>query len=238
MGQLANVPDSTVLPKCDVLCRIASLKKVKSSTGKLMYKAEYRVVDDGEGRFKNLPIFDQYVIGSDKDPDADSDKTWIEAPGARNMKRLFKKLGLDTTKDVDDLVDESEDQEIGLSLTKYIEPEKRRDGSDNPFAGQPRNRVSNFWTPGEKEPQIFEEPDEDGAAVTTTAKAAKPAGKASAKKAAAAAVEEEEEESTGNGTTPPRAAKASAKAEKMLTCPECEDEFPKSEFGSHITEAH
>lgn len=253
-GQLSNVPESTVLPKCDVIVRVADLKKTTTSTKKLMYKAEYRIVDDGADRYKNNPVWDMFVIGSDKDPDADKEKTWMEAVGARNLKRLFKKLSLDTTKDVDDLIEEADGQEVGLSITRFIEPDrvKRRqaDGSvkevDNEFAGQPRNRITNYWTPGEKAPQIYAE-EEDGSEVEA---------KTAAKSAKKAAVTDEEEDATpspkaakpvaeeaGNGADPDASANgkaetktASAKKEKELACPECKDMVAKSAFMDHIAQ--
>jgi hypothetical protein len=226
MGQLENVPDSTVLPKCDVLARVAVIEKKHSNNGKLMYKAEYRIDDDGAGGHKNLPIWEQYLIGSEKDPEAEITKTWIEAPGARNLKRLFKKLGLDTTKDVDVLIVEAEGQQIGLSIIRFVEPDKKKqrgaDGVmrevDNEYAGQPRNRISNYWTPGEKTPQIFEEEDSGEAIETVAATKATTSAKAPAQAATKAAttakaapkhsaVAEEEETAA-----PSTAAKAASKA--------------------------
>lgn len=167
MGQLETVPDSNVLPKCDVVAKIADFKHTKTSTQKKMYVLELRIQDDGEGRYKNIPMWDRFYIGTDSDPEGEDPKTWQNSGYARTMKRLFKKLGLDLSKDVDDLIVEAEGQDIGISVVRFIEPDKvkkRIDGVltevDNAYAGQPRNRIVGYWTPGEKAPQIYAE-DED-----------------------------------------------------------------------------
>lgn len=239
MGQLDQVPESKVLPKCDVIAKIAEMKAFRTSTEKHAYKSEFRVQDDGQGRFENTPIFENYLIGNDKDPEANETKTWIEAPGARNLKRLFKRLGLDTTKDVDDLIQEAEGQEIGLSIVRFEEPAKKKvrtangfEEVDNPYAGTLRNRIVNYWTPGERTPHIY---DDEDASTPASASSGASASKPSQSKAAA----------KGNGSADdddvPAAKKQQASGGKqgnVVTCPQCEESVAKANFAQHVAQAH
>lgn len=185
MGQLNEVNENQVLPKMEALARIADFKRTKTNTGKLVYVMELRLTDTGDGRYVKAPVWVRFFIGTDKDPDGKLTPTWKESIAARDMKRLFKKLGLDTTKEVDDLIVEAEDQEIGISLGRRMQPmkikRKNPDGSfreeDNQYGGQWENRVNGYWTPGERAPQIA--PDEEETAHEPVAGASGTAAKPS-----------------------------------------------------------
>lgn len=262
MGQLDTVSENQVLPKMDALAKIADFKKGKTNNGKLLYTAEFRLTDTGDGRFVKAPLWVRFFIGTTDDPDAADKNTWAKSSSARDMKRLFKKLGLDTTKDVDDLIVDAEDQEIGIAVIKSQEKDTRkvRDASGNlveepnPYAGQWNNRVVGYWTPGERAPQIYADDEAHAAPATITkpavAKAAVvdedaiPAARPNGGAASASPKAPEAGAQGGNGHSADgmnggngaNVTPIKAKKEKMLTCPEdnCGAEIPKSDFLSHV----
>lgn len=85
------VPETTQLPQGMYRLEIEALDEAESSNGKVMFKVTFRVV---EGTHEGAPLYDNYVIGSDDDPQAERQETRDKAIGMRTMKRLFKAAGV------------------------------------------------------------------------------------------------------------------------------------------------
>jgi hypothetical protein len=122
-----------------------------------------------------------------------------------------------------------------------------QEDEEGDYAGQPRNRIVGYYSPGEKEPSIE---DEDG--TTSTAKATprtkpaatedepSPSGKRGPGRPSNAEKAAKVESGNGAAKEEQKAeAKAEAKAEKpaaekMFTCPDCKQDVPKSAFSAHM----
>ena len=59
---------------------------------KLMFVAKFRVVEPAE--FENWILRDNFVVGSDEDPECDDPATFDASIGAQRMKELFTKAGV------------------------------------------------------------------------------------------------------------------------------------------------
>lgn len=263
-----DVQESSLVPDgCyHVKCESITAKKTKEAN-KLMYDPVYRII--APKGFKGLPVFDHYVIGSDEDPAAKDPDTWKGAIGARNMKRAFKKMGLDVggTRDIDELINEAEGQELLLLVS--IETQKK-----GQYKGRKQNRIDSYYAIGEHEVGI-EEPDEDDdegdddedEAPSPKKRALKkksapaddddepedddeeeeeeeeepaPKKKAKAKKAPVEDDEddeEEEEESDEDEEDEPAPKKKAKKKGPLVKCSICKKDVPKDEFPDHV-EAH
>lgn len=218
------------------------LDETTSSTGKLMYKFTGRIIEGpfvtgGDlGEYAGCPLFENFTIGSNTDPDAVDPETWIGAVGARQMKQLFTEaglyapeLGLDT-KDVDGMLAAlNEVEAVGLYVQNKLEAAWANGAPVVTESGQPkmepRNRVNRFVSL-DKLPVL----NGRAAAAATTAppavkrpvgrppKAATPTPAVSSQQAAPAAV----------------AKPAPAKIDPLIACPACfTDGIKRSQFPAH-----
>lgn len=92
MGRQWNpdaVSESSQLPAGAYLFSVAEIEETRTKdANKLMYVAQLEVVEPHE--FVGLRQRDNFVIGSDADPDAEDPVTWSNAIGAKRAKQMFK----------------------------------------------------------------------------------------------------------------------------------------------------
>lgn len=249
-----DVPDTNVLPNCIVSATLETLAKgetkanERSSGGKLKYNLTARIT--APKALKGMNVFENYVIGTDDDPDAEENDTLIQSIGLKRMKRMFKAAGADMNTNAPPL-------KLFTSVkgkTVLFEIEKK--------SGQFPNNVVAVYAEGEETPRLL---DEDGEAVgpnggrpkRATAKPAAaaaeeeeeavevaepaPARRKVAKPAAAEAEESEGEEAPAPAPAPKAKAKATAAPAKLkdpVKCSACGELVERGEFDAHLEEKH
>lgn len=244
MGKNVNwddVPDSNVVPGGAYLLEISEMEETQTKAengAKLMYKVTLLTLEPIQG----MMLFENFVIGTDEDPDGDDPKSW-KGISARRMKAFLKAAQIPLAGDMEEVCETAKGNQF---VGKVVVTED--DGTRDPkYKGQLRNRITSYYAIGEKEPEL----EDDGGA-----QAAKPAAKkvtpAPAPKASAAApkaavapgkvvkkaapvpppVEEEEE-----APPPPPAPKkgGKAKAADLVGCGLCNEKVERSEYVAHIT---
>ena len=240
----SSVPDSSVFPGGAFELEIEELNEEASDSGKAMYRAVLR--SQGPS-LVGVPHFENYVLGSDEDPNADDPATMAASMGARNLKRLLKKAGVEMSSDLDDDCARAIGQHVIGVFTQFTEPDLRRDGTQNQYAGQIRNRVQVFAL-GERE--LGEQP---GVAPVAPAprqprapaavqprpahRAAAPAPRAAAppaRPAPAPATRPAAPPPPRAAAPAPRAAAPRAAASRQLKCTVCQEMVSQDEFGAHI----
>lgn len=207
-----GISASNVLPTGFYHCRVVELKETQSSdadgkTPKLMYKLTAEIMEPAA--YKGQRIFENFVIGTDDDPDAELLETWQASIGGKNMKRLQSKLNLAVgdEEDSDAFCEMVKEQEFVAQVQFYLD-----DGKKNAqYKDQPRNRTTAYWTVGEKPAKVTEE-------LPATAAPKATAGKGK----------------TATATKTTAAKPAAAK----LACnfPGCKEQKTKDEMPAHVKE--
>ncbi len=186
MGRNVNwgeVPDSAIVPDGIYLVTIEEVTEGMSGdsegrTPKLMYKAAHRIVEPVQ--FVNLPVYDNFVIGSDDDPNADDKATWAASIGARRMKRLAKTAQVGLFEDMELLCEQMKGQQVLAMI-----------GQQTTKRGSVLNQVNSYHTIGEcevgvTEPHAGARPAAKPAARPATLTSEQQIGRTAAKPAAAA----------------------------------------------------
>lgn len=229
------IPDSIVIPTGAVIFDIESIEEAHAKdSGKLMFKTQFRVAEGDPGT-ANLVYFENFVLGTDDDPMMQDPAT--VGPGARNLKNMLKAAGMDVSnEDLDEVLSAAIGKQVGAVVEMFLD-----DGKRNPqYAGQPRNRVSRWFQPGEREvgsangPRPAAKPVAKASAPTPAPKPPK----AAAPKARPAPPPDEDEEP---GEVPPaRPAKAPVQAQAppvaRVKCSLCNQLIPRAEFAAHVAE--
>ena len=117
-----------------------SVTESQSTTGKLMYVGLFRL-SDAHAEYAGVPLYENFVIGSDQDPDAQDPETWKKSIGARRMRQCFTAGGVAPSEDVDDMLDElNADGHDVMVLNQH-------EISTNPRTGEsgPRNKIVSFF---------------------------------------------------------------------------------------------
>lgn len=203
----SGVPKVGILPAGVMVFRIGTFERENTTNdGRWMPRVDLTVEEpaDAEG----LVHFEGFCIGMQDDPEGDEPSTWKKSFGARNLITMADAAGVETQVPPMELLDSLEGQLVGAVVGISTEPETdKKTGEPNQYAGQQRNRLNNWFTPGKREPYVKEDEDKPSAkAASAKAKAgvpakapakapAKPAPKAAPKPAPAkrAPVEEPEE---------------------------------------------
>jgi len=198
--------------------------------GCLLYKVQFRTEDD-------VPLFDQYYVGHEDDPNAEDPETWKRFPGQR-LGALLTAAG----------VTEADDAKIGRiikgkKLTLDVVKEKDNKGND-------RNNIKNFYsaagapklmTPGAKK-SIIKPPAATSlpspSAPPPPVRKAAPPPPAPEEEVADAATEGDGADAEEAGAPPPVKKKAAAAAVKEGTIP-CElcdpmQHIARSQYKAHI----
>lgn len=236
----STIPDpGTFFPDGAYELEIEELPEEVSTTGKAMIRGVLRSVGPD---MIGMPHFENFVLGTDSDPDGRSQEALIASPGARNLVRMLKKSGTELSNDLDDDCVRAIGQHVIGVFTHFIEPEIRK-GQANVYAGQLRNRVQ-FFALGERELGVTEAAPAAPApparrVAPAAARAVAPPARAVAPRPAAPAPARP---APGRAAAPaarpaPARAAAPAKKEQMLTCQLCPPEanqVPRSEFAQHV----
>jgi hypothetical protein len=174
----ATIPDSTIFP--DGIYRLKVVKVEETMTKeregkvqKLMYRAQSQVIEPAA--YKGLFYFENYVIGTDDDPEAEQLETWQTSIGGRSLKRFSKALGipLGDEEDSEGFCNTVKGQEY---LATVVQKTEEKEG---PYKGTIRNNTTAYWKLGEKEPALTNGAIKTATprATTTKTAAAKPADK-------------------------------------------------------------
>ena len=154
-----EIPDSNVFPTGNYHVQGVKLEEVLSVGGKLMYNCDVQIMDHPATKpFTNMHFFENFVIGNDDDLEATVAGTWVQSVGARRMKQMLVKAQVAEKADMDKICAGFAGCQFVISIQEYKEPAKTRDGQDNAYAGQLRNKSTAFFKIGEKEPSIDVKP--------------------------------------------------------------------------------
>lgn len=176
-----NVPDSNVFPDGIFRLKIEKIEAVmtkerEGKASKLMYKTTSKVVEPKA--HAGLLYFDQFVIGTEDDPEAEELLTWQTSFGARNFKKLCAKTGVPMADEEDEesYLNNLKGAEYLATIVQKIEPDKKNINGvevDNPYKGQVRNNTTAYWAIGEKDAALSNGHDKPATrgARTTAAKA-------------------------------------------------------------------
>jgi len=166
MTYLDEVPDlGALVPGGTYVVTIEDIEKgVSSGSGnkpqKLMYSMTVRITEP-EAYIDN-PLYDNFVIGSDEDPYAQSEETWKASMGARRFKQLVKASqvpldgvdsGMAPEDQTDQIIELVREQPVVVSVDVETD-----DGTRDPrFKGRKRNRTTGYYPLGTRTPGVVEE---------------------------------------------------------------------------------
>ena len=164
-----DIPDSGVLPDGAYQVRGEELRNEVTSTGKKMYsmQAVVELPEQQAGMF----VFENFVIGSEGDPQALQKDTWLKSIGARRWKQMMKAAQVPQTTNEAQVLAGFAGSVFTVVATTYTE-------KDGDYAGTQRNRF-NFYRVGTYAPGLAAKGAPKGAG-------ARPAGPAAAAMAAPA----------------------------------------------------
>ena len=232
-----SIPDSNIFATGDYLVQGIKLEEVFSKTGKLMYAMDVQVMDHpNTTMYSNMHFFENFVIGSNDDPEANVAGTWSQSVGAKRMKQMLTAAQVAEKSDMDKICAGFTGTQFIISISQYKEPETNRDGSPNLYAGQDRNNSTGFAKAGVKEPSI--------AGGQKTAVVQKPAPAPVAPPASPAMAAPAAPPAPAPAAPAPAAPAAPAAAPvttspvdanvQMLPCNVCGQQIPAAEFANHI----
>lgn len=234
-----GVPDSMVFPDGAYHVKIAELgeETMKGDNPKLMYRAEFRIVEPKA--FANMPKYENFVWGTDDDPNADDPETSKKSVGARRMKSMLKAAQVQFVPDMDELCAAAVGNELIIMITQKKEPETKKNritGVEEPnqYAGQIRDNISAFHQLGAVETNGTQAPK----AATRPAAPRPAAGAAPKPLAKPAAAPKPAPKAAGGGVA------TKTKAAETVKCTVayddgsvCGEVVPKSQYGAHV-QAH
>lgn len=151
-----NIPDSSLLPDGIFRLKLAKVEAVMTASrdgkaSKLMYKTMSQVIEPKS--HAGLMYFEQFVIGTEDDPEAEELSTWQTSFGARNWKKLCAKTNVPygDEEDEDTYLANLKGAEYLATVIQKVEPDKLKNGEDNPYKGRVNNQTTAFWSIGEKD---------------------------------------------------------------------------------------
>ena len=214
----ALVPDGVYV------LEVTGLEESQSQSGKLMYPGVFAVVEPVD--FAGYPVYENYVIGNDDDPNADDPATWKKSMGSRFMRTMLDKAGVPLDGDMDAVSAEAAGRQF-LAVIGQRETDR----------GTMVNQIRSYYALGEREVGV------SSGATPTTRPGPKPAPRA-APQAAAPRPAPRPAPKPAATPAPARAASAGARpaaapatrapAVKMLTCTICKKPVPRDEFADHV----
>ena len=159
-----DIPDSNVFPTGFYHVVGVKLEEVMSSAGKLMFASEVEIVDHpATNPYTGMHIFNNFVIGSDDDPEAQVAGTWAQGFG-KSYKQMIAAAQIAEQHDTEKQCASFAGTQFVWGLKVSVQAETNRDGSANQFAGNEQNNPTRFYKIGEKEPQIAPKKAVPGAA--------------------------------------------------------------------------
>lgn len=116
----------------------AKITEGASKSGKLMYTFVGKIQEHAE--FLGVPLYENFVIGSDNDRDAEDPDTWKKSIGAGRMRQCLNSAGIPPNEDVDEMI--ANEFVVGVNVGHEI--------TTNPNSGEkePRNKVLSFFAVG------------------------------------------------------------------------------------------
>jgi hypothetical protein len=218
-----DIPDSNVFPTGNYHVEGVSMEERESSTGKVMFAYEVVVKEHpATAPFTNMHFFENLVIGTEDDPQAEVPGTWMKGFGIK-MKQLIGAAQITEHRDVDKQCAMFPGTQFVIAIQEYKEPDKTRDGQDNPYAGQARNKATKFFKVGQKEPSLEKTIAAPVAAPAAVAPQAPPVQPAPVAPAAPQV------------PVPPPVTPAPAATGQMLQCNVCGVTVPAPEYAAHIS---
>lgn len=153
-----DIADGNIFENGIYLFEIKAFNDGKASTGKRMPKARFNCLEPANCR--NMTFFDQYVVGTDEQPE----DVIAGTMGARSMKQVFTAAQVAKGNNVVELMANSVGSQLLIQLNKYEE-------KDGEYKGTLKNRAVGMYKIGERE-----------VGITGDTKAKGPAPKSSAPK--------------------------------------------------------
>jgi hypothetical protein len=146
-------------------------KERDGHAAKLMFAVSSRVVEPEA--FKNMIFFENFVIGTEQDPEADELATWDTSVGGRQLKRLVQATGtpVGDEEDIETFGETMKGAEYLASIVQKVD-----DGSRDPkYKGTVRNVATRYWKLGATEPSVADAAPNGAAKPKATKAAAKAA---------------------------------------------------------------
>lgn len=209
-----GIPDSTNLLDGIYTFKVESMEPIETSTGKLALKVALRVTKgpNGTTASKGLTHYEQFTIGSNDDPQAREGNTWLSSFGAISLKKMCGKAGVKFAGDVEAVARELEGQKVSGRVVYTVQPKFNKDGTENPYAGNARSQVKDWY-------EVGAEP------AATDASPAKPkAAQAEPKKAPKAPPPPADDDDDDEEEEAPKAKSKSGKASKPAPADDDEDD--------------
>lgn len=228
VNDISETGASVLVPQGQYRCTVTINETTTQQAGKLMYVFAGRITE-AHPEYAGVPLYENFVIGSDSDIDAQDPETWKKSIGARRLRQCLTAAGVEPSEDVDEMIEAANGAEI-LVLNHH-------EISVNPRTGdkEPRNKVANFYPV----------PTDNGPAPPTTRPAARqtvptPATRSAPAPSAARGVAATARQS-GSGISGATAARVPMEPCDICIAdgkPPSEARFPRSEFVKHLREAH
>lgn len=198
----------------------------RTSNGKYQIRTTLRVVEPAQ--FQGTPHYENFVIGSDSDPEADDPDTW-KSYAAGRYKQLLKKAGVEPSGDIEGDAASATDQLVGGLVVQSIEPPIDRHGQPNAYAGRIRSQTQAFFRPGERETGV--DATTDGASASAPARPAAPRGAPTPQVPKKLSVAPPPQQAKPPAKPAPAAAPPKA---KTLPCPICQQPVVREQLGAHV----
>lgn len=144
-----SIPDlGAQLPIGPALVRIESLEDDEvTTTGKYQVVGIFRVLEPTE--MADQPVYERFVIGTDKDPAADDPLSW-RGFAAQRYRDMLLKAGVAPTGNTGKDNAEAAGQVLGIEVAHEVQRDMNRDGTPNKYAGNVQSRIKSFFRQGEK----------------------------------------------------------------------------------------
>ena len=127
----------------------------KSSTDKRMIRCTWKITEPEkyEGLFHN----ETFVVG--KDEPGRGMEIDAKAFGTRRFKEacIGSGVALKSGMELTSIANELNDRYVMILVNQYTEPDTRRDGSPNEYAGQIRARTNGFASTAMRQPEVFDQ---------------------------------------------------------------------------------
>jgi len=235
-----DIPDSNVFPTGVYHVQGVKMEEKISGNGKLMYAVDVSIMEHpATALYTNMHFFENIVIGTEDDPLAEVPGTWTKGFGIK-YKQLITKSQIAEKHDLDKQCASFPGVQFLVAIQEFKEPAKTRDGQENPYAGQPRNKSNRYYKISEKEPSIDKKPGVGPGAAPAVAPQAPPtlAQAAPVTPPAPAQVNPALVAAAAAPAPPvvatPVAPVAPAAPGQMLACTVCGTQVPAAEFAGHI----
>lgn len=136
-----EIPDGSTVPDGVFQVRGESLEATVTSTGKKMYSCHLAI--EGPDDYAGMMLFENFVIGSEEDPNAQLLSTWKRSVGARRMKAMLAAAQMPQATNEGQITAGFKGTVFLVSVTQYEE-------KDGDYKGMVRNRIGGFHRIGER----------------------------------------------------------------------------------------